>query len=114
MNPEPLRLTEDEQELLKLAKEAEDFIILPYWRNIEIFLNAFVQEALDDVRGNQSVDGMVALHKQRVWRERESLRDSLIAFVKGPLKDKQDLIDQIKELGKDIRSNAREYTNTND
>jgi hypothetical protein len=98
--PEPFQLTDDERELIKLAEEAENFIIQPMWKKIEIFLNAFVQEALDDIRGNQSVEGLVALHKQRVWREREALRDSLIAFVKGPIKDKKELMQQIEEQRK--------------
>ena len=99
--PMGFQLTDDERALLKLAEESEQFILLPMWKRIEIFLNAFVQEALDDVRGNQSADGMVALHKQRVWREREQLRDSVIAFVKGPIKDRKELLEQIKEHHKE-------------
>lgn len=101
--PELFQLTDDEKALLKLAEESDQFIILPMWKRIEIFLSAFVQEALDDIRGNQSADGLVAMHKQRVWTEREKLRDSLIAFVKGPIKDRKDLLEQIEQQRKEGR-----------
>jgi len=94
--PEQLRLTDDEKALLKLAEESQQFIQLPMWKKIEIFLNAWVSEALDDIRGNVSTDGTVALHKQRIWRERENLRDSLIAFVKGPIHDKEEMVKEIE------------------
>jgi len=101
MRPERFQPTEDEQELFKLAEESEQFIILPMWKKLEMFLNAWVSEALDDMRGNISTDGLVALHKQRIWRERENLRDSLIAFVKAPIKDKQDRLNEIETLRKE-------------
>jgi hypothetical protein len=101
MRPEQLVLSPDEQELLKLAEESESFIRHPLWKKIEIFLEANVQEALDDMRGNLSTDDRVCLHKARVWQEREKLRDSLIAFVKGPIKDKRELMEQIEERKKE-------------
>ena len=101
MRPEPLTLSSDEQELLKLAEESESFIQHPLWKKIEIFLGANVLEALDEMRGNLSTDDRVVLHKTRVWQEREKLRDSLIAFVKGPIKDKRDLLDQIEQAKKE-------------
>src|SRR5215475_14203775 len=112
--PEQLRLTDDEKALLKLAEESQQFIQLPMWKKIELFLNAWVNEALDEMRGNISTDGSVALHKQRIWRERESLRDSLIAFVKGPIKDRKDLLDQIEKLRKEGMIYARTDNATND
>ena len=99
--PQPLRLTEDELALLKLAEESEQFILQPMWKKIEIFLNANVEEAKDAIRGNVSADGNVALHLQRVWTQRERLRDELIAFVKGPIKDKKDLLEQLEQARKD-------------
>jgi hypothetical protein len=101
MRAEPLSISSDEQELLKLAEESSSFTQHPMWRKIEIFLNANVQEALDDIRSNQSTDGLIVLHKNRVWAEREKLRDSLIAFVKGPIKDARDLLEQIEQAKKD-------------
>jgi len=98
MRPEEFRLSEDEQELLKLAEESENFTSHPMWRKIEIFLNANVEEAADQMRGNQSSEPRVAYRFQLIWREREQLRDSLIAFVKGPMKDRKDLLEQIEKL----------------
>ena len=112
MKPEEFNLS-DEKALLALAGEADEFIRLPFWKRIEIFLNAWVSEALDEMRGNVSEKGEVALHKQRIWRERESLRDSLIAFVKGPIKDRKDLLDQIEKLRKEGMIYARPNS-TND
>lgn len=100
MKPEPFQLSDEEKELLKLAEESEQFIVLPMWKKIEIFLNAFVQEALDDIRGNRSTEDRVALHFQRVFTEREKLRDSLVAFVKGPIRDRTELLRQIEEQRK--------------
>lgn len=99
--PELFQLSDDEKALLKLAEESEQFIILPLWKKIDIFLNAWTQEALDDIRGNKSTDDRVALHKQRVFTERENLRDSLIAFVKSPIKDRKELLEQIEQQRKD-------------
>jgi len=112
--PEEFQLSDDEKALLALAAEADEFIRLPFWKRIEIFLNAWVSEALDDMRGNVSEKGDVALHKQRIWRERESLRDSLIAFVKGPVKDRKDLLDQIEKLRQGGMIYARTDNTTND
>jgi shikimate kinase len=95
--PEPLKLTPDEQDLLKLAEESESFIRHPLWKKIEIFLQANVEEALEQIRSNASHDPNVALHFQRIWREREQLRDSLIVFVKAPIKEKRELMDQIEK-----------------
>lgn len=95
--PEPLILSPDEQDLLKLAEESESFVQHPMWKKIEIFLEANVQEALNDMRGSLSTDDRVCLHKTRVWQEREKLRDSMIAFVKGPIRDKRDLMEQIEK-----------------
>lgn len=94
---QPPPLSEDEQALLKLAEESESFIAHPLWKKIEMFLKANVEEALDSMRSNASHDPIVALHFQRIWREREQLRDSLIAFVKAPIKDRKDLLDQLEE-----------------
>lgn len=96
--PEPLKLSPDEQELLKLAEESEAFIQQPMWKKIEIFLKANVEEALEDMRGNQSTDPRVAHRFNLIWREREALKDSLIAFVKGPIREKRDLLDQIEQV----------------
>jgi hypothetical protein len=101
MRSEPLQLSADEVELLKLAEESSAFTQQPMWRKIEIFLQANVEEALEDMRGNLSSDDLVCLHKARVWQEREKLKDSLIAFVKGPIKDARDLYEQIEQAKKE-------------
>lgn len=101
MRPEPLSISPDEQELLKLAEESSAFTQQPMWRKIEIFLQANVEEAMEDMRGNLSTDDRVCLHKTRIWQEREKLRDSLIAFVKGPIRDAKDLLEQIEQAKKD-------------
>src|SRR5262249_20819337 len=114
MMPEAFRLTEEEQELLKLAAESDAFIAMPMWKRIEIFLNANVEEAKDNIRGNISSVPQVAMNFTRIWQQREKLRDELIAFVKGPIKDRKDLLDQIEQARKagqiyieeGIRSNA--------
>jgi hypothetical protein len=98
--PQEFKLTEDEQALLKLAAESEQFILQPMWKKIEIFLNAWVAEALDDMRGSLSSDPVVAIGFKRVWNQREILRDSLIAFVKGPIADRKELLNQIEEQRK--------------
>jgi len=97
--PEQLQLSPDEQELLKLAEESKSFIRHSMWKKLEIFLQANVDEALEQMRGNRSSDPKVALHFERIWKEREQLRDSLIAFVKGPIRDEKELLEQI-ELAK--------------
>jgi hypothetical protein len=112
--PQEFRLTEDEQALLKLAEESEQFIILPMWKKIEMFLNALPSEALDDMRANKSSDPMVAQRFQLIWKEREALRDSLIAFVKGPIKDRKELIDQIEQQRKEGMIYAGTDSSTND
>lgn len=99
--PEQLQLGPDEIELLKLAEESNSFVQHAMWRKLEIFLTANVQEALDDMRGNLSNEPAVVLHKTRIWQEREKLRDSLIAFVKGPIKDARDLYEQIEQAKKE-------------
>jgi len=99
--PQRFELTEDEQQLIKFADESEQFVILPMWKRIEQKLNEWVEEALDEIRGNISTDGLVALHKQRIWKEREHLRDSLITFVKGPIKRRTDLMEEIETLRKE-------------
>jgi hypothetical protein len=106
MRPEPLTISPDEQELLKLAEESSAFTQQPMWRKLEIFLDANVQEALDDMRGNLSTDDRVCLHKARIWQEREKLRDSLIAFIKGPIRDAKELLEQIEQAKKDGYINA--------
>jgi hypothetical protein len=113
--PQEFKLTDDERALLKLAEESEQFIIFPMWKRIEIFMSAFVSEALDSMRGNVSSDPMVAKRFQLIWREREALRDSLIAFVKGPIKDRKDLLEQIEQQRKDgLIYHARTDSSTND
>src|SRR5689334_8303784 len=99
--PEKLRLSSDEQELLKLAEESESFIQHSMWKKLEIFLSANVEEALEQMRGNHSTDPRVALHFERIWKEREQLKDSLTAFVKGPLKDRKELLEQIEQAKKE-------------
>jgi hypothetical protein len=115
MIPQEFNLNEDEKALLSMGVEAEEFIRQPYWKRVEIFLNALVSEALDDMRGNASSDGDVALHKQRIWREREHLRDSLIAFVKSPIRDRKELMEQVEKLRKEgALIYARTDNTTND
>src|SRR4029077_13430299 len=99
--PEQLQFSPDEQELLKLAEESSSFIQHPLWRKVEIFLQANVEEALEQMRGNRSTDPRVALHLERIWKEREQLRDSFIAFVKGPIKDAKELMEQIETAKKE-------------
>jgi hypothetical protein len=101
MRAEPLKLSQDEIELLKLAEESSTFIQHPLWRKVEIFLQANVEEAIEGMRGNRSSDPKVALHFERIWKERERLRDSLTAFVKGPIRDAKELMEQIEQAKKE-------------
>ena len=95
--PTPISVSPDEEELLKRGKTCEEFIQQPMWLEIEKFANLVVEEALEQMRGNQSSDPVVAKHYQNVWRERESFRDRLILFVKGPIRAKKELLIQIEE-----------------
>ena len=95
--PTPISISPDEEELLKHGKDCEDFIQQPMWLKVEKFANLIVEEALEQMRGNQSSDPTVAKHFQNIWREREAFRDRLILFVKGPIRVKKELLIQIEE-----------------
>ena len=95
--PSILQIGEDEEALLKTGLACEEFIQQPLWLEIEKYLDNVVENALDQMRGNQSSDPAVAKHFQMIWREREAFRDRLILFVKGPIKAKKELLRQIEE-----------------
>lgn len=101
MIPQKLQFTEEEQETFKIAEESESFILSPVWRRLEVFLADHVEEALDSIRGNQSSDPKVALHFERIWKEREQIRDGIIRFVKSPIKQRKEMLEQIEQLKKE-------------
>lgn len=98
MIPEHLRLSEEEIELLKIAEESEAFVRSPVWKRLEAFLAEHVEEALDSIRGNASSDPRVSFHFERIWKEREQLRDGVVLFVKGPIKRRKELLEQLEKL----------------
>jgi len=98
MRPPPsLEITDEQQELLKRGKDHEDFIVNPLWMELERYLDDVVEESLDQMRGNQSHEPMVAYRMKIVWQEREAFRDRLVLFVKGPIRAKKELLQQIEE-----------------
>jgi hypothetical protein len=98
MRPPPtFEVTDDQQEMLERGKLHEDFILNPLWREIEEYLTVVVEEALDQMRGNQSHEPMIAYRMKLVWQEREAFRDKLILYVKGPIRAKLELLKQIEE-----------------
>ena|ERR1700690_1081269 len=98
MRPPPLlEITKEEQEFLKLGTSREEFIQNPTWLDLEKYVNDVVEEALDQMRGNKSSNPVVAHRFKLVWQEREAFRDRLILFVKGPIRAKKDLLNQIEE-----------------
>lgn len=101
MIPQKFQITEEEQEIFKIAEESESFISSPVWKRLEVFLADHVEESLDAMRGNQSSDPKVALHFERIWKEREQIRDGIIRFVKGPIKQRKELLEQIEQLKKE-------------
>lgn len=101
MIPEQLRLSEEEIELIKIAEESEAFVRSPVWKRLEVFLADHIEEALDSMRGNQSSDPKVALHFERIWKEREQIRDGIVRFVKGPIKQRKELLEQIEQMKKE-------------
>jgi hypothetical protein len=102
--PANLEITLDEQELIQRGTESEEFVQTPVWMRIEKELNAIVEDALDGMRGNVSADPMVGHRLNLIWREREAFRDKLILFVKGPIRAKKELLQQIEEEKKYGRS----------
>ena len=79
MKPPPaLEITAEEQELIQLGTECENFVQNPIWLRIEKELSAIVEDALDGMRGNVSAEPMVGHRLNLIWREREAFRDKLI------------------------------------
>lgn len=97
MRPPVQEVSNDEQELIKTGELCEEFIQNPIWIEAEKYINGVVEEALDQMRGNQSSDPMVAHRFKLIWQEREAFRDRLILYVKGPVRAKKDLLKQIEE-----------------
>lgn len=101
MMPERFDLTGEERELFKIAEQSEAFIASPVWKRLEVFLADHVEEGLDAMRGNQSSDPKVSLHFERIWKEREALRDGIIRFVKGPIVQRKEILEQVEQLKKE-------------
>jgi hypothetical protein len=107
--PATLLISEDEESLIKTGMACEEFIQQPIWKELEKYLDSVVEEALDQMRGNQSSDPAVAHRFKLVWQEREAFRDRLILYVKGPIKAKKELLLQIEEEKKNGRSASSIY-----
>lgn len=95
--PADFSITEEEQELIRIGSSREEFVQNLVWLDMEKYANDVVEEALDQMRGNQSSDPQVAHRFKLVWQEREAFRDRLILFVKGPIRAKKELLKQIEE-----------------
>ena len=95
--PPPLEISPEEQLIINRGTEHESFVQNGVWLEMEVYLNDVVEEALDRMRSNASSDPQVARHLQTAWKERETFRDRLILFVKGPIRAKKELLREIAE-----------------
>ena len=94
--PHEMPFSQEEIEVLELAKECEEFCVTPMWRKMEAYLNAMLEEQESAMRKSRSSNPMISHNLQLKWREREFMRDRLINFVKGPIAIKKQILSQLE------------------
>lgn len=94
--PHEMPFSQEEIEVLELAKECEEFCVLGMWRKLEKYLNALVDEQQEAMRGNVSSDPVISHNLQLKWKEREYVRDKLVNFIKGPIVIKKQILEQLE------------------
>lgn len=105
--------TKEEVELFERATLHEQFTKNTVWKKLKAFLDTLVEDAQAEMRANKSPKPEDAFYLQAYWREREHVRDLIVAMVYAPIRDRDSIIEDLKEQQKRKQEEALIYARRN-
>lgn len=92
--------SKDELELFARARQHEEFTRNTIWKKLKEYLDSLVSDAQAEMRANKSPKPEDAFYLQTYWREREHVRDLILAMVYSPIRDRDAIIEDLKQQQK--------------